>query len=673
MSYRNFSFFFVRPFHPAKHGLLAGVASIALFTGPAFSQSHTSETIVVTASPLTGHGDSLASISSRVDSTDILRSGGSTLADALANIPGVSTSGFSAGSGRPIIRGMDASRVRVLEDGTSSSDASDIGPDHGVPIDPLSARSIEVVRGAATLRYGSQAIGGVVNAINNRVPTSLTDAPSGEVSGGFDSVSNAGQVALLGDASLGNFAFHADGFYHKTQDYDTPLGVQANSFFRGDGMSLGSSYFFGDNSRVGGAVIHYDSNYGVPSDTTFIDMRQTKYLLGSSLALDSGLLQTLTVNGSYANYSHEEKQPDGSVNATFKNKELDLRAETLLGGIGPFLSSAVGIQIQNRAFQALGEGADYLLPTLTQNYAGFFFTEVKLTDTVHMEGSGRLEYVKIQGTPASDTFTTRDFVPASAALGLLWEATEHVKLGFTGSSTGRAPAQTELFARGAHDGPGTFETGDPTLKLERANSMETSLRLRYDDFSFDGSVYYTAFNNYIYGALTGATCSDEGVCAVGNGEDLRQLNYTQGAAHFRGFEGKASYSLWRDGKSGTLKLNLLGDMVRATLTNGVNVPRIPAWRAGGGLSWETDPLDTGFQILKIGDQNDAGPFDTPTPGYVSVDAHVSWRPFKDRNWEFSLIGQNLADEVMRNPASLNKDLVVMPGRNIRLVARLATN
>src|SRR3569832_1407714 len=156
-----------------KYKLLVGAAGATLFAGPAFSQSHSTETVVVTASPLTGHGDSMATISSRVDATDILRSGGTTLADALADIPGVSTSGFSAGSGRPIIRGMDASRVRVLEDGTSSSDASDIGPDHGVPIDPLSARSIEVVRGAATLRYGSQAIGGVGNAINNRVPTSL--------------------------------------------------------------------------------------------------------------------------------------------------------------------------------------------------------------------------------------------------------------------------------------------------------------------------------------------------------------------------------------------------------------------------------------------------------------------------------------------------------------------
>ncbi|HEU0163015.1 MAG TPA: TonB-dependent receptor [Rhizomicrobium sp.] len=656
-----------------KSALMAGAASAALFAIPAFAQPRSVETVVVTASPLANHGDELASISSRLDAMDILRAGGSSLGDALAGIPGVSSSGFAPGVGRPIIRGMDASRVRLLENGTSSADASDIGPDHGVPLDPLSARSIEVVRGAATLRYGSQAIGGVVNAINNRVPTSLADAPGGEVSGGYDSVSDAGQVAMLGDASAGNFAFHADGFFRKAGDYDTPLGPQANSFARSSGASLGTSYFFGDDSRIGGAVVQYDSRYGIPGEDSYINMRQTKYLLGSSLALGGDVFKTLNVDGSYGNYAHHENDPDGNVLATFKNRELDVRAETLLGAIGPFLSSAVGVQVQNRAFEALGEGADYLLPTLTQNYAGFLFTEARLSDTVHLEVSGRVEYAKVQGTPVSDIYTSRDFVPVSGAVGLLWDATEHVKLGVTGSSTARAPAQTELYARGVHEASATYETGDPTLGIERAHSAETSLRLRYDDFTFDGSAYYTVFDNYIYGALTGATCDEDGNCLPGPGEELREVNYTQGAAHFRGLEGKASYALWRDGMGGTLKLNALGDLVRATLSGGANVPRIPAWRFGGGFSWESDPVDAGFQVMRIGDQNDPGPFDTPTPGYVSVDAQITWRPFADRAWEFSLIGQNLADEVVRNAASFNKDNVVMPGRNIRLVARLATN
>src|SRR6478735_8588586 len=194
--------------------LLCSAAGAALVSasGSSWGQAHAPgvESVVVTATPLAGAN--LATIPAQVDADQILHQGGSSLADALSNIPGVSNTGFAAGASRPIIRGMDANRVRILEDGTSSSDASDIGPDHGVPIDPISARSIEVVRGAATLRYGSQAIGGVVNAINNRIPLTLPDKPTGEVSGGFDSVSNAGQVSTLGDIAVGNFAIHADGF-----------------------------------------------------------------------------------------------------------------------------------------------------------------------------------------------------------------------------------------------------------------------------------------------------------------------------------------------------------------------------------------------------------------------------------------------------------------------------
>ncbi|MEY4966696.1 MAG: hypothetical protein RL274_2279 [Pseudomonadota bacterium] len=654
---------------------MAGIAAIALASyplGSAWGQVHSVESVVVTASPIHNSADDLASIPASVDAGQILRSGGATLADALANIPGVSGSGFSSGSSRPIIRGMDASRVRVLEDGTSSSDASDIGPDHGVPIDPLSARRIEVVRGAATLRYGSQAIGGVVNAINNRVPLTLPDAPSGEVNTAFDSVSDAGQVSLLGEIAAGKFAIHADGFYRGTGDYDTPLGAQANSFFRGDGVSLGSSYFFGDDSRIGAAVVHYDSKYGVPGDTAFIDMRQTKYLLGSSLALGDGLFQTLNINGSYAHYVHHERDPDETVNATFRNKEMDLRAETLLGAIGPLSSAALGIEVQNRQFAAAGHGADFLLPTITQNYAGFVFTEAPLTQTLHMEASARIEQVDVEGTPASNSFARRDFIPVSGALGLLWEAADWLKLGLTGSSTARAPAQSELFARGAHDGPGTFETGNPNLSIERVNSVEGTVRLRFREFSFDGSVYGNWFDNYIYGALTGRECDEAGICGAGPAE-LRELNYRQASAYFRGLESKLGYDIWHT-HDGVLKVNAMGDYVRASLSGGGNVPRIPPYRFGGGLSWESDRLDGSFQVMQVGEQDRPGLFDTVTPGYVSVDAQIAWRPVASNpGFELALVGRNLGDEVARNSASFNKDRMVSPGRNIRLVARLATN
>ena len=290
----------------------------------------------------------------------------------------------------------------------------------------------------------------------------------------------------------------------------------------------------------------------------------------------------------------------------------------------------------------------------------------------HIEVSGRVEHVSIAGTPASNVFTQRAFTPISGAVGALLDVGSAVKLGLTASTTGRAPAMTELFARGGHDGPDTFETGDPNLKMERAKSLEGSLRVNTGNFRFTGSVYSTWFDNYIYGALTGRTCDDDGVCVPGDGEELKELNYTQRGAHFRGLEGEAAFDLSKT-THGTLTAKALGDYTRATFDDGSNVPRIPPYRIGGGLDWQSDPIDANFNLMWVGRQDKPGAFDTPTPGYVSLDAALAWRPFaSDRNIEFALVGQNLTNDVQRNASAFNKDDVVMPGRNVRFVVKLAT-
>jgi len=629
--------------------------------------------IVITASPFAKDADATASIVAKVDHKEILEKGGASIADSLSSVPGIASTGFAAGASRPIVRGMDATRVRILEDGVSSSDVSDIGPDHGVPIDPLSARSIEVVRGAATLRYGSQAIGGVVNAINNRIPSVLPSKTiDAEATGSFDSVSNTGQGSLLADVKAGNLALHADGFYRDAGDYDTPLGTQANSFFRGNGESFGGSYFFGGGSHIGAAITQYDAKYGIPSDTTYIDMKQTKVMTKSSFDLGSGALKTLNIDGSWANYQHTENEPDGTVDTTFRNKEWDARAELLFGQVGPFDNTALGTEVQNRRFSALGEDSSYLFPTRTQSEAAFLFTELPVSDTFKLQASGRVETLDIQGTPRSDVFTKRTYTPISGALSALFDATKSLRFGLTFSSTGRAPAITELFARGGHDGPNTFETGDPNLKIERANSLEATMRLRTGRLHIDGSIYSTWFRNYIYGNLTGRTCDDDGVCIAGPGNDLKELNYRQQGAHFWGAEGEASYDLIKNGEGG-LEAKVLADYVRATLDDGSNVPRIPPYRVGGGLTWTSNPADAGFQLMYVGRQDKFGAFDSATPSYVSLDSQVAWRPFKSMpGIQFSIVGKNLTNEVQRDAAALNRDQVVMPGRNIRFVVRVAT-
>jgi len=631
------------------------------------------ETVVVTASPI-GDPDKLATIAGSVDRAQLLRSGAATLADGLAQVAGVTSSGFAAGAGRPVIRGMDANRVRVLEDGIGSFDVSDVGPDHGVPIDPFTAERIEVVRGAATLRYGSQAIGGVVNAISQRVPTRFPDESfTGEVTGGYNSGADSRDFAAQAGARTGDFAWHADGYTRHADDYDTPQGVLANSWLRGKGASLGGSWI-GDGDRVGLGVMRTESRYGIPAEESYIDMHQTKLLLRSSFGLDAGAWRTLTVDGGWADYAHSERDDTGAALSTFKDREWDARAEAVAGKWGALSESALGIQLQRREFSALGEGQEYLLPTTTESQAVFGFAEAPLSDATRLQFGARVERVRIDGTAPDDTPASRSLTPLSASLGVVTDISGDWRLGLSLSSAARAPAQTELFARGPHDGPLTFETGDPSLGKERANSLEASLRWRGDRVHADGAVWATRFNNYIYGDLTGQTCDEDGNCAVGNGEDLKEMFYTQRDARFVGAEAHAEIEMLQHAM-GDLHLNLLADVVRAELTNGGgDVPRIPPYHVGAGLSWHGDRLDASVFVKYAGRQSRVANSESPTASFTNVDAQLAFRPWGDRpQVEFALVGHNLTDSEQRNAVALNKDEVILPGRDIRLLFRARLN
>ena len=666
--------------HGAALGSLCLWVAAAHAAEPADSTATDSEdtmkTVIVTGSPLSNDPDKLSTIVESVSRDQIIQRGGANLADALSDVPGVSATTFASGASRPVIRGFDANRVRTLEDGVGSFDVSDVGPDHGVPVDPLSAQRIEVVRGPGTLRYGSQAIGGVVNAINDRVPTKLSDRPlSGELDGGYGTGSDSKDAAGLVDGTVGQLALHADAFGRRTHDYDIPDGVQTNSFFRGDGYSGGGSYFFGDQnaSRVGLAVIHYDAKYGIPSDTTWIDMHQTKELLRSSFALGLGPLKTLNIEGGYGDYNHKERNPDGSTNSTFLDKEWDSRAELIFDAMGPLSGSAVGVQFQHKNFSAIGDDSSYLFPTTTKSAAAFFFTELPLTQQLRFQAGARVEDVRVNGTPSTDVPTERGFTPISGSIGALYDIVPGIHIGLTASSAARAPAQTELFARGAHDGPATFETGDAALKIERANSLEASLRVHREAFTFEGSVWGARFENYIYGALTGRTCDGDGVCVEGDEEELRELNYGQVDATFYGVEGKSTVPLLGTDESGKLEALLLGDYVRAKLGDDTgNVPRIPPYHIGAGLQWRSPMWDARVFAKYSGSHTDVAQFETTTAGFLDLDADVAVRPVAALpGFEVAIAGTNLLNRDERNSVSFNKDVVLMPGRDVRALLRLS--
>jgi iron complex outermembrane receptor protein len=628
------------------------------------------DTIVISASPITPE-DKLATIVETVDRDEILRAGGANLADALANTPGVTGSGFASGASRPVIRGFDSNRVRTLEDGIGSFDVADVGPDHGIPIDPLSAQRIEVIRGAATLRYGSQAIGGVINAINNRVPSRLPDEPfAAELTGLYGTNADTRQGSALLDGRIGAFAIHADGFKRHADDYEVPDGTMANSFFRGDGYSLGGSYLFGKN-RIGAALIHYDSEYGIPGEGAFIDMEQTKELLRTSFAPALGAFHTLTIEGGHADYEHSEIELDtGEVGSTFKDDEWDARAEALFGALGPFSAAALGMQFQNREFSALGEGADYLLPTETRTAAAFAFADAPLSGQLHLHVGARVESVQVDGTPLDDVSTSRSFTPVSASAGLLFDATDALQLGFTLSSAARAPGQTELYARGPHEATGTYEIGNADFDEERANSLETTLRYDTENSRFEAALWGSDFTDYIFGDLTGRTCDDDGVCIADGTGELDELLYEQRDASYWGAEARATVELEEIGGA-PLRGIVLADYVRARLDDGGEVPRISPYHVGVGLNWDARQIGGGFLVKYTGPREDnLATAETPTAGFVSVDAQAMWRPFeKSPDIEISLVGRNLTDRVQRNAVSLNKDEVILPGREIRLMVR----
>ncbi|WP_181411745.1 TonB-dependent receptor, partial [Bradyrhizobium sp. USDA 3456] len=252
-----------------------------------------------------------------VPNEEIRREGGGQLGDLLFSKPGITGSSFAPGaSSRPIIRGLDVNRVGIVENGTNSGGASDLGEDHFVPIDTLATNQVEVVRGPAALRYGSTSIGGVVSAANNRIPDALpscapsfqsyglpTKAPlatagtspcvTAETRSAFSSVDRGVESGVLLDTGGGNFAFHADAYGRSTTDYGIPSypyltdqtriitnGRQPNSATRSDGASIGGSYFF-QGGYIGAAITQNDSLYYIPGidgadHNTRIDGHQTK-------------------------------------------------------------------------------------------------------------------------------------------------------------------------------------------------------------------------------------------------------------------------------------------------------------------------------------------------------------------------------------------------------------
>ncbi|WP_342358520.1 TonB-dependent receptor [Terrarubrum flagellatum] len=628
---------------------------------------------------------------------EIITNGGRTLGDQLSALPGVSNSGFAPGAAnRPIIRGLDNFRVRIQENGIGSQDVSDLGEDHGVPIDPLAAQRIEIIRGPATLRYGSQAIGGVVSAENNRIPDALIDPGFHAVTrGGVSSVDKGYEASTLMDARSGDFVAHADIYKRSASDYRIPGGTQLNSFVRSEGQSLGGSWFF-PGGYVGAAISHFTSLYGIPgadapTNRTRIDLEQTKITSKGEYRIDAGGVDALRfwIGGSF--YKHREENINDAggfdTGAIFRNREIEARVESQFKAIDTPLGrwvSALGVQAGRQSIGTAGDAGSLLAPATTTTLAAYAFGELSLLPATRLQTALRLEHARVGGTAAIfpadllgasgdpvDDPRTRRFTPFSASLGLQ----QDIPFGFTASLTGqyveRAPRAPELFSRGAHDAPGTFEIGDPNLKKETAKTIELGLRRAAGPWRFDGTIYHTRYDGFIYKRATGVRCGDD-FASCGIEDDFQQIVYSQRNATFTGAEARTQYDL-REIGGGFVGVEGQYDIVRARFTDGGNVPRIPPQRFGGGAYFRSETWFARVSLLHAYAQNRPGENDTPTPGYNLLNAEINYTTSlrqaglpKGAELTIGVSGTNLLNETIRNATSFRKDDVVMPGRGGRL-------
>jgi iron complex outermembrane receptor protein len=625
-----------------------------------------------------------------------------SIGETLASQPGVTASSFGPTASRPILRGLQGERVRILSDGIGTLDLSASDPDHQVTINPLTAERIEVLRGPSALLFGSSAIGGVVNVIDTRIPRSVPDvAVRLDALAEYGSAANERSGNLSVDVPLGgHFVAHADGAYSKYDDLriggfvlSKPLreealaspdpdiqaladlkGTLPNTQGRISDIAGGLAYVDGD-TNIGFSVSHHAFKYGVPirfsldpgdeAEQPVLDGRQTRADARVNIPI-GGFFKIFEFRGGISKYHHDELNPEGEVDSSFRTKGGELRADvvqTERGGWG----GTSGVQYLNVNVRLSGD--EKYLPDSSNKQLGIFTLQSLVRGPVRFEGGLRVETAHLDadedaqiaangGVIGTMPFSL-DFTPISASLGANYEFAKNWRAGLSIAHNERAPAIDELFAQGPHGGSETFEVGNPALKKEAGNSVELSVHKTSGSIHVQGSLYYSHFSNFIYQAPTGEVR-----------DGLPVFSYREGKANYYGFE------LQSDAKFGkALGINwggeLVTDAVKATVKGFGPAPLIPPLRVIGALTGSRGQFDGRIEVEHDFAHDRTAPIETSTPGFTLVNASLDYHPFAaNPELTISLQANNLFDVDARRSTSILKDFAPLAGRDIRLSARL---
>jgi iron complex outermembrane receptor protein len=582
---------------------------------------------------------------------------GPTLGATLASEPGVNVRTFGAGNARPVVRGLDNDRVLILENGARTGDLSSQSADHGVTLDPASATQIEVVRGPATLLYGSSAIGGVVNLVSDEIPMRPISGAHGNFIGQGATADESAGIAGNVRGGNGAWAFRANGSAQRTDDYDTPEGkipnTQSNSKSVGGGLSRTLADGF-----VGGSYQFVDTRYGVPfveeGGTTLhprrhrVDLRAERRDLGS-------FISGFKVHAAFRDYTHDEIEASGEIATTFKNRVEEVNVYLNQRPAGP-LKGTFGFRGEHRSYSALGEEA--LAPPTTQNTGSAFIYEELAYRHVSVQFGARLDRTSFDPDGAAverDDVRKRDFTNFSASFGLLGYLRDDVTVALNLARAVRNPSLEELYNLGAHVGNFAFEVGDPNLPAEVGYGADLSLRFRRPRFVGEATVFANRIDNFIFPFQTGE---------VDEEENLPVVNFLSADSLLTGFEAHVDAGITKN-----LWLVLGGDAVRGELrSDDTPLPRIPPRRLWAGLRIDHGPFHIEGEVRNVAKQDRVYGAETPTDGYTVVNAHASYQLTTGRAVHtFTARVDNVGDELYRNHLSYIKDLAPEMGRSARLV------
>ena len=690
--------------------LLAAASGLALFAAAsaraaeAPANANTVTELVVTAAPYAVSLDSVATSINVVGREELDRAPAVGLGDVLNGLPGLRSTFYGPGASRPVIRGLSGPRVLILQNGVGLVDASSLSPDHAVASEPGEASRIEVLRGPSTLAYGGSAIGGVVNVIDDRIPTRpAADGPEGRVAAaagsGDDSYSLSGSIK----AGSGPWVFAADAVTRESGDYDVPVNPVSDRLAAASGETpladrtvrnsdvtmlaygAGVSYI-GETGYLGVSAKRTETQYGVPyaqivivgpppaEGPVSIDLKQTRLDARGESAVALGLFDRARFSVGYADYEHAELEvATGAVGTRFLSQGTEGRIE-LVQAERDGWQGAVGVQGLVRTFEALGDEA--FIPPTDINEVGVFVLQRLDRDAWGVEGGLRLDRRNLEaglsGRPTSDvaaaygldwstTASGPTFTNVSASAAVFWRPATDWFVGFSISRNGRAPTEFELFADGPHGGTGSYEVGNPALESEKVTSYEVTLRWTGSGRA-ELHLFTARYDGFIQELPTGLLAEGDGtISATG---ELPVFRYGQTAATFSGIELEASHDLWRDGAR-SIAVEGVFDTVRGKTDLGPPA-RIPSWSATARLVWKGERTDGQIEVRQVGDQDRLAAFELPTDGYTMVNVQAGLKPFEDKDLTLFVEGRNLGDVEAREHTSFLKDIAPLPGRTVRM-------